>query len=208
MARSRYDRDGDGMCDAPACQGVPALGTVDFVPRAEDEAFVIQRNLQRIGLHLDVHFSDRFSDAFRSGRFALAVEVQDEWDADFPNGSQFFLPLYDSSRINDPSSKDFICCNTSLVGAKRTQLRSLDLPSVDVPTVDLRIQDCQQHVGVAQTECWAELDQYLIEEVIPVVPLLYRTTLTPFSTRVAHASIDQWTAMPALDQVALKPAFT
>jgi hypothetical protein len=35
------------------------------------------------------------------------------------------------------------------------------------------------------------------------VPILIPGVQTPYSTRVLQASIDQWTAVPALDQVAL-----
>jgi hypothetical protein len=45
----------------------------------------------------------------------------------------------------------------------------------------------------------------MMEQVVPVVPILIPGIQTPFSTRVLHASIDQWTGVPALDQVALVP---
>jgi hypothetical protein len=89
--------------------------------------------------------------------------------------------------------------------ASPEQLRALGHDPVDTPSVDDRIEACQTAMGSDQPTCWAKLDQYMMEQVVPVVPILFPGIQTPFSTRVLHASIDQWTAVPALDQVALVP---
>ena len=201
MAASKYDRDGDGVCDDPVCRNVPAGGVVKGFPRAEDESFSVQRSLRAIGIDLDVkilgHDNSRLDKQFTDGRLAIMLEVSNGWFADYSNGSQFFTALYASTAI-DPS-----CCNGTLVGASPDQLRSLGRNPIEVPSVDDRIEACQRTIGTDEATCWAELDQFMMEQVVPAVPILIPGVQTPYSTRVLHASIDQWTAVPALDQVAL-----
>jgi peptide/nickel transport system substrate-binding protein len=202
MAASTYDRDHDGECDDPICRNVPIGGAVNGVPRTDDEAVSVRRTLRAIGVRARVElFPDNASvgAAFDEGRVAMKVEVSNEWFADYPNGTQFFTFLYASSAIS-PS-----CCNSTLLGATVEQLRALGRAPVHVPSVDDRIDACQVASGIEQTKCWAQLDQFVMEEVVPAVPILIPGIQTPYSTRVLHASIDQWTAVPALDQVALEP---
>jgi ABC-type oligopeptide transport system substrate-binding subunit len=183
------------------CRNVPAGGVVKGFPRAEDESFSVQRSLRAIGIDLDVkilgHDNSRLDQQFTDGRLAIMLEVSNGWFADYSNGSQFFTKLYASTAI-DPS-----CCNGTLVGASPDQLRSLGRNPIEVPSVDDRIEACQRTIGTDEATCWAELDQFMMEQVVPAVPILIPGVQTPYSTRVLHASIDQWTAVPALDQVAL-----
>lgn len=202
MAASSYDHDHDGVCDDPACRNVPIGGAVNGLPRSDDEALSVRRSLRAIGIRARVElFLDNggVGAAFDEGRVAMKVEVSNEWFADYPNGSQFFTFLYASSAIS-PS-----CCNSTLLGATAEQLRALGRERVPVPSVDDRIDVCQVATGIQQTRCWAQLDQFVMEQVVPAVPILIPGIQTPYSERVLHASIDQWTAVPALDQVALKP---
>jgi peptide/nickel transport system substrate-binding protein len=203
MAASTYDRDGDGICDDPVCRHVFAGGVVKALPRGEDESLSVQSSLLAIGIDLHVkilgHDNSRLDEQFRDGRLAMILDVSNAWYADYPNGMQFFTFLYASTGI-EPS-----CCNRTLVGASRDQLRALGRDPINVPSVDARIEACQRTIGTDQVTCWAKLDQFMMERVVPAVPILIPGIQTPFSTRVVHASIDQWTAVPALDQVALAP---
>jgi hypothetical protein len=201
MAASTYDHDGDGVCDDPVCANVPAGGVLRNLPRGKDESFSISRSLRAIGIDLDVtilgHDLERIAKQFGNGRIAMLLEVSNGWFADYPNARQWFTFLYASTGI-DPG-----CCNTTLVGASADQLRALGHDPVSVPSVDGRIDACQRAAIGDQAMCWAKLDQFMMEQVVPAVPILVPGIQTPFSSRVLHASIDQWTAVPAIDQVAL-----
>jgi hypothetical protein len=74
-----------------------------------------------------------------------------------------------------------------------------------VPSVDDRLQACLERRGVARTECWAELDQYLMTEVVSRVPYLFMEQTEVVSERVDAYSFDQFAALPALDRIALAP---
>jgi hypothetical protein len=74
-----------------------------------------------------------------------------------------------------------------------------------VPNVTDRYHRCVAEVGSAQTRCWAELDQHLMEDVVPWIPLIAHNRQRLVSERVVSFSYDQFTTLPALDHIALKP---
>jgi len=75
-----------------------------------------------------------------------------------------------------------------------------------VPSVDPQIDECQKLVGGAQEQCWAQLDPTLMQVVVPWVPLVSFQIQRIVSDRVVRMSFDQFSSMPALDQIALEPA--
>lgn len=208
MAASAYDHDGDGVCDDPVCRDLLAAGVAQGVARSDDEAFLAQSSLREIGIRVHIRFfQDNFDsfDQLVAGRIAITLNVPDEWFADYPSGSQMFTNLYSSRVIENPGTTATECCNGTMIGASPDQLRSLGFDPISVPSVDDRIDRCMVMRAPDQPECWAILDEYMMEQVLPVIPIMIPRMQTPFSTRVAHASIDQWTTAPALDQVALVP---
>jgi hypothetical protein len=73
-----------------------------------------------------------------------------------------------------------------------------------VPSAEDRIQGCLPLVGEQQIQCWAGVDQYLTENVVPEVPYMVETNSTILSSRVAADSFDQSTSVPALDRFSLR----
>lgn len=57
----------------------------------------------------------------------------------------------------------------------------------------------------ARDQCWAALDQYMMERVVPWVPYVFERYTRPVSPRVLHYSFDQLMSQPALDQIAVSP---
>ena len=70
--------------------------------------------------------------------------------------------------------------------------------------MDAEISECIALVGGKQTQCWAALDQRLMEEIVPWVPYLSPVEARIVSNRVDSISIDQLTTLPAIDRIALK----
>jgi hypothetical protein len=58
---------------------------------------------------------------------------------------------------------------------------------------------------VSRTQCWAELDQYLVTEVVPWVPYMITENAQVVSDRVVAYSFDQFAGLPALDRIAVAP---
>ena len=204
MARSRYDRDGDGRCDASACDDVRAL-----VQEWEGWAWVyhwepIADALSHIGIRLDVtevgflEAQDRMVDPRE--RWGIIIAYGAGWQADYPNGSTFFQPLLSGSSISEEFTMNY-----SLLGATSDQLADWGYPVTDVPSVDGRIDRCLELTFSAQERCWADLDVYLMNEVIPWVPMPNGMIAAVTSERVLHYSFDQSTGLPAFEQIALAP---
>ncbi|HJP65610.1 MAG TPA: ABC transporter substrate-binding protein [Actinomycetota bacterium] len=195
MRQSRYDRNHDGVCDDPSCGAVRVyFGVPD--PSVPKLVKILKRSLDPIGLVPDVklvsfdQFFDRFNDPSRFGAMTFTGEFKV-----FPNGSTFF-DRFLGSRVG---------AELSLVGASPEQLQQWGYEVTSVPSITTRYDQCVTKVGDAQAKCWAELDQYLMEDVVPWVPTTVHNRQRLVSGRVVHFTYDQFTTLPALDQLALKP---
>jgi peptide/nickel transport system substrate-binding protein len=195
MRQSGYDADHDGECDAEACRHVTGLSTPLFAeltaPIAED--------LRRIGIHATITATDTIFDDLGKPKNHIALAVNIGFFKDYLNASPNLVPFISSS-LSDEASPNY-----SLLGATPQQLRRWGYPVRSVPSIDAKFRQCVPLVGQAQFQCWAELDQLLMEQVVPAVPLVFEGYVRPVSARVASYSFDQSVALPALDQIALKP---
>jgi peptide/nickel transport system substrate-binding protein len=197
MARSNYDRDGDGRCDGPSCTGV--VGLAFDIERRMEQAVVVRDNLEEIGIELDLRFFDpdtlfaKLTDP--TNKVALGIGIG--WIKDFINGSNFFIPLFDRASILGGN-------NVSLLGATPKQLEEWGYDVRSVPSIDDKIAECLPLVGIEQVQCWAEADQLLMEKVVPWVPYLSESHVGTVSSRVESYSFDQFTSSPALERIALR----
>lgn len=202
MRLSKYDRDGDGRCDEPVCSSV---GMVAF-RLAPEQADVIVANLASLGItaRIDGTFPPIENDVigwFHDPARRIGLLAGGPWAKDSLNAGHFFKPVFDSRW-----SMSEEMTNGNMVGASRERLERWGYNPVDLPNVDDRIDACLGHVdATTQIQCWANLDQYLMEEVVPWVPLFFESYTRTVSNRVVHYSFDQLAALPALDQIALEP---
>jgi peptide/nickel transport system substrate-binding protein len=199
MAASRYDTDGDGRCDRPACTGIRAIA-IEFNPEffPPDAVDVLKRDLEQLGLEVDLDRAP-YDEAFpalaaQAERHGLVLNYP--WAKDFPNGSSWFSQALGGENANG---------NPSLVGVGPEQLAKWGYPVTSVPSVDAQIAECIRLIGGAQTECWAELDQLVMEQIVPWAPYASLNETRIVSDRVQSLSIDQLTLQPALDRIALEP---
>jgi peptide/nickel transport system substrate-binding protein len=195
LARSSYDENGDGRCDASVCHGIRLL-VRDEEPYPQ-VAKLVADELRKLGIDvsLAVRDPDSFFEELLDPTSHVPMAVGDGWAKDFPNGSSWFIPLFSSDNLGNP--------NTSLVGAAPDQLDEWGYDVTKVPSADRKIAECLALVGGSQFSCWAELDQLLMETVVPWIPFEFRNDARVFSSRVAEYSIDQAFVMPALDRIAL-----
>jgi ABC-type transport system substrate-binding protein len=211
----RYDTDGDGLCDVPACAHVPvAMRTttptmmglppgVGPFPSLENPwpamTEEIIDDLRQIGIRLELRRLDEgsFWERVADPRNKTALALNVGWGKDYPNASTV-LPLAVDGRLIGSY-------NYSLVGARSEDLRAWGYEVTRVPNVDDRLGRCMAEVGHEQFECWAALDQYLMDQVVPWVPYLFPTTSVVVSERVATFSWDQFGTLPALDLISLTP---
>ena len=197
MRRSRYDTDGDGVCDADACGGLRAVSAP--APPFGADPGIVARYLAPIGIGLDVEpkeppeLFEVLGDPTQQIAMVIGIGVGSN-----PGDAHGYYNLFTMQGI----AAGF---NYSLVGADPATLVESGYEVTDVPNIDARLAACTPLVGTAQTECWAELDQYLTQEVVPWVPYIFESYVRTVSASVAHSSFDQSVGLPALDQIAIKP---
>jgi peptide/nickel transport system substrate-binding protein len=202
MAKSRYDRNRDGVCDAPACSGL--LAPV----RNDDPAIpllgkIVADNLRPIGIELDVKAvdADTYFEDVSLPQSRLPVIPALGWAPDTLNGAGVFPSLFYGPLVGLPGLAG------SLVGASPQQLGKWKYTVTNVPNVDGKIEECLRLTAGAQIQCWAETDQLLMETVVPWVPYLFDGSTQAVSNRVSRFTFAQsgFLLMPAFDQIALKP---
>ena len=121
------------------------------------------------------------------------------WVSGELNASGFFDGIFDSGSTTDDVG------NMTNVGATPERLAAWGYEVTEVPNVDARIEACLPLTGSAQFECWAGLDQYLMLEVVPWVPLAARRNVSLVGPRVTSYSWDELSHTPAFDRIAVGP---
>jgi peptide/nickel transport system substrate-binding protein len=201
MAKSRYDRNKDGRCDARVCRRLLFIAREDQ-PAQPKAAMNVAKQLATIGIDVRVEVPPvgKFISTYGSPEGRIPVRL-DQWIKDLPSGATYFPNLFGSPRTGVTQGY-----NASNLGASRAQLRRWGYDVRGVPAVDDRISACLELTFGAQTRCWADLDAYLMTEIVPWIPLVGLSTGRVTSSRVQSFSFDQSapTPMPSLDQVAIR----
>jgi peptide/nickel transport system substrate-binding protein len=197
MALSRYDADRDGRCDVAACRDVRTVYREELRPAKETTASV-GADLAKIGIHIrpDPKDNEGYFAEVTEASAHLPIAVMAGWGKDYPNASTFFPGLFGSHFVDDSGG--------TVLGATPGELRHWGYSITDVPSVNPQIRQCLERAFSAQTRCWVELDQHLMENVAPIVPLFNEVRTRVVSARVASFSFDQSISYPALDRIALK----
>jgi peptide/nickel transport system substrate-binding protein len=199
MAQSKYDTDGDGVCDAPECKGV--VTSTDEADPYPDQAALLQENFNQIGIELNTTTFERTTmyDKCNDPAARVALCAGPGWFKDYSDATTFGEPLFGSSAIGPDS-----CCNYALVGAPANVLKQNDYKVTDVPSVDSKFKECDAiPVGDERYQCWAEFDQMVTEEVVPWVPINFAKDVFVWSDQVQNFIYDQFSGQPNLAQMAL-----
>jgi peptide/nickel transport system substrate-binding protein len=196
MSQSKYDSDGDGVCDDPVCEQILAI--TDEADPYPDQGALVQDNLEPLGLELDVKqferttMYDKCLDPSTHGALCLAPS----WGKDYPDATTFAEPLFSDASLGPDA-----CCNYSLVGASPEHLEQYEYDVTDVPSADPQIEECTKATDEERTQCWADLDEYLMTEIVPWVPYLFDNNVDIASTNVVNYTFDAFAGMIALDHV-------
>jgi hypothetical protein len=135
-------------------------------------------------------------------RREIPFSIVTTWAKDFADASTFMV-LFDGRSIAPTGN-----VNMSLVGLTPAVAKSVGAGgSVDgIPSVDDRIDACSRLLGTKRLSCWADLDQTLMEDVVPWVPYLDRTNIDVVGPAVTQYGFDQFPAQTAYAHVAVDPA--
>jgi peptide/nickel transport system substrate-binding protein len=198
MAESKYDTDGDGVCDAPECKNI--LTVSDREDPYPEQTALLQQNLEPLGLTLDVKQLERGTmyNQCNDANSHHAICAGPGWGKDYADGITYGEPLFSSAGLWES------CCNYSLVGASAEQLRGWGYDATEVPSVDEKVEECAAlGPGDERFQCWAELDQQIMEEVVPWVPYLFDNSVDIISENVENYSFDQFAGLAAFDSMAV-----
>jgi peptide/nickel transport system substrate-binding protein len=197
VRQSAYDANGDGICDAEACAHVPVPIREDF-PEVWIAAQLMASAFEPLGIHLEltkVPVEDFFNQAFDPANHSAMVFTFG-WGSDYLNGSAWFGPLARGAALEQSWG-----ANLSRLGASADQLSEWGFQPSSVPSLDAKIAACSAATGQAQFECWAQADQYLMERVVPWIPIDVRANASLTSSRVQEMVFDASTTTPSLGEI-------
>ena len=200
MRLSKYDSNGDGVCDAAACKDVLHF-TRNTSPWTDMEP-VEESSLAPIGITLQERELDDFYTPWTNVSKSSPIASGGGWGKDYADASTFVGTLFPSTAIAPTGNT-----NTSLVGLTPEMAADLDAPgnTSGVPSVDADIDRCVKLLGDERVDCWVELDKKLMEDVVPWVPYMWPFTNNIVSDAVTQWGFDQFSAVTAFAHVAVDP---
>lgn len=202
MKQSKYDSDGDGLCDAPVCKGVLHF-TRNYDPWAAMEP-VLESSLEKIGITLQTRELADFYTPWQTMTKTSPIASGAGWGKDYADPLTFVGTLFNSKSIIPTGNT-----NVPLVGltpeiAKKGGIA--DLPGrvlEGIPSVDDDIAECSELTDDERTQCWIDLDKKLMEEVVPWVPYIWANNNTVIAEDVTQWDFDQFSAYNAFAHVAV-----
>jgi peptide/nickel transport system substrate-binding protein len=205
MAQSRYDTDGDGVCDAPECKNVLHLTRnehpwTEFTPAIED-------NLSQIGIELRTRELEGGAAYETASTTSANIPFTSHlgWGKDWPDASTIFALTLGSGGIQPGPG---VNNNTSLVGItpELNQERSLEIEGnlENVPSVDEKLDECTAiPLGQERLDCFVELDRIVMEDVVPWVPYRWDQETHLLSESLVKWEFDQNAGEMALAHIAV-----
>jgi peptide/nickel transport system substrate-binding protein len=195
MRLSRYDTDKDGICDAPECQGVVALGGPDS-PGSE-VAQSLQANFAEIGIELNLRLTESLFEILAEPSNRIPMNTLAAWGADAWDPTGMAAPVFGSGFIGPKA-----CCNEVLLGASSEQLEEWGFQVGEVESVDEDIARCDaMPLGEERRLCWVELDRKITEEIVPWIPMFKEVMTKVTSENVLSAPWSESTSAIAYEQV-------
>ncbi len=204
MKLSRYDTDGDGVCDAPECRGIVLITRNQ--PVWKQMTPIIKASAARIGVGLSPREVPPTVAYGTAGdvKKGIPISTHAGFGKDYADARTTIVPLHDGRSIIPEGNG-----NLGLVGLTPAQARELGvrLPAGGPPpSVDRDIDRCLTTSGEERTACWTALDRRITEEVVPWVPYLDSTNLDVLGPAVTHYDFDQSAGEMALTETAVDPA--
>jgi peptide/nickel transport system substrate-binding protein len=199
MKLSKYDSNGDGICDAKACKSIFTL-TGD---REAEKAFVpvLEQNLKSIGLVLNDRVLKDAYTPISIPKQNVPFSTRPGWGKDYADPYSFFGANFDGRAIT-PSGN----ANRGLVGITSAQAKKLGVKGsvAAIPSINKDLDACQNTLGNARFTCYAALDKKVTTQVVSWVPWLWSSYNSLISKNVTQWQFDQFSAVTAYAHVAVK----
>ena len=184
MAASRYATG--GRCTNTVCSGV-AIVMRDTLERTAPE---FEDRLRELGIDAQISIEPNpFGCVDPQQPIAMCIGLG--WGPDYPSADQYLGSFFAS---------DGQLAATRL-GATPKDLRRWGYDVTEVPSVDGQIDRCRREIGANQAPCWARIDQYIVSQLMPAVPIAEISPLRLSSARIGALPWDQIYLEPALDRI-------
>ena len=194
MAGSRYASG--GRCADLVCSTV----TVVIHNNMGSVAKGVARSLTALGIHAKVMVPDDFygtcTDQGVGRRLHIGLCVGDGWFPDYPSVGNLIVTNFGGPSVTAPYG-------ITHMGASGADLAKLGSTVRSVPTIAPQILACNQELGARGVACWTRLDQYLVTQVMPSVPIAFARVIRISPPSVGAFSWDLANEQPALDRLAV-----
>lgn len=201
MKNSKYDTDKDGICDAEECKGILAVGVVGTESEAADA--LVASNLEKIGVELDLKSLENAA-AYKlifDPKAHVGMTMFSGWLMDYPDAYTFYWFTNYGGNILDQYNTNY-----TMMGATPEQMTKYGYDITEVAGMDDTIDKCiATPAGDARTQCWADADVELNEQIASYVPLVISQNVNIVSSCVTNYQWSVFDSQTAFDQVALKP---
>jgi len=192
MAKSKYDTDQDGTCDAPECKNVVFLNRttpphVDMTPSIVD-------SLSSIGIQLKVRELDTGTcyTTIQTVKNLVPMSACPGWGKDYADPSTFAV-LFDSSGISCEGQINYSEMGMDIDKAKECGVDAeFNKVKGTIPNADEDIAKCNALSGDDRTACWVQFDKDLMTTYIPWVPYLWANAFTIVQPTVTKYEFDQF----------------
>jgi peptide/nickel transport system substrate-binding protein len=209
MKQSKYDTNGDGMCDGSVCSNVLFVNRT--TPPHVDMSPTIQSNLASLGINLKVRELDTGTayTTIQTVKNLVPIAANAGWGKDYADAGTFAV-LFDSSGINCEGQ-----INYSEMGMSQEQAKKCGVSDewqaaggTSIPNVDAQFDTCNKASGQDRTNCWIDFDKTLMEQAVPWVPYLWASAWTIVGKSVTHYEYDQFSGTISLCHIAVNNTAT
>jgi peptide/nickel transport system substrate-binding protein len=200
---TKYDTDGDGVCDASACKNVLFVNRT--TPPHVNMTPTIQQNLAAIGIDLKVRELDTGTayTTIQTVKNLIPIAANAGWGKDYADASTFGV-LWLSSGINCEGEINYAEVGMTEDQAKECKvLPEWQATHPDTLSVDSDFDACNAKLTEARRACWVAFDKKLMEQVVPWVPYLWANAFTIVAKSVTKYDYDQFAGMISLCHVAV-----
>ena len=214
MMESKYDSDGDGVCDDPVCDNVLMVNR-NYEPWTEYTP-ILQANLAEIGINLKIRELD-VSTAYttiQTTNNLVPIAVNAGWGKDYgsPYGFDFFL--FNTAGLACEGSVNYSNLGMDEATAKDCGVLDAwnavtDNGANPLPSVDADMDACvSKPLGAEYSACWAALDTKLMEEIVPWVPYRWGAANISLGDSIENYQFDQSTGLIAYAEIATNNGLT
>jgi ABC-type transport system substrate-binding protein len=186
MSASRYATG--SRCTDPVCDGVPIVMR-DTLQRAAPE---LEDRLRALGLEAEIMLDPNPYRCLNPEE-QVAMCIGMGWSPDYPSADQYLGTFFASEGQ----------LAATRLGAAPQDLRRWGYDVAEVPSIDGQVERCRREIGANQAPCWARIDQYVVSELMPAIPIAEISPLRLSSPGIGTLPWDQIYLEPALDRIAV-----